>query len=78
MVLYLGASEAYLGGTWSFRRDAGRFAHAHASGTRVCACVLPLPSIPGEGGICDVRSFDPETAAAAEGLLLVESLGFGD
>lgn len=32
----------------------------------LCACVLVLPSIPGEGGSCDVRSFNPETAAAAE------------
>ncbi|MEJ1281043.1 ubiquitin-conjugating enzyme E2M [Cricetulus griseus] len=39
---------------------------AHARGSWRCACVLPLPSIPGEGGPCDVRSFRPETAAAAE------------
>lgn len=32
----------------------------------LCACVLAFPSIPGEGGSCDVRSFNPETAAAAE------------
>lgn len=32
----------------------------------LCACVLAVPSIPGEGGSCDVRSFNPETAAAAE------------
>lgn len=32
----------------------------------LCACVLVLPGIPGEGGSCDVRSFNPETAAAAE------------
>lgn len=34
----------------------------------VCArALLPPPSIPGEGGACDVSSFNPETAAATEG-----------
>lgn len=34
----------------------------------VCArALLPPPSIPGAGGACDVSSFNPETAATAEG-----------
>lgn len=57
-----GACNAYLSGTCTLRRVAGCL--AHALGCWMCACVQPLPSIPGEGGSCDVRSFNPETAAA--------------
>ena len=53
----------------SLRQRDGAAAHALVAGTFRGACArafLSPPSIPGAGGACDVRWFNPETAVTAE------------
>lgn len=53
----------------TLRRSRGNGTSAHAPERRPAAGrvrVLPPPRLPGVGGACDVRAFNPETAAAAE------------